>query len=89
VMRSLPLNSFDIVYIDGSHKASDVLEDAVISWRLVKPGGLIIFDDYNFVFEDHPEWNTGLAIDAFMKLFADQLKVIEIDQRQVFLEKII
>jgi len=87
VMRSLPLNSFDIVYIDGSHKASDVLEDAVISWRLVKPGGLIIFDDYNFVFEDHPEWNTGLAIDAFMKLFADQLKVIEIDQRQVFLEK--
>ncbi len=89
VMRSLPLNSFDIVYIDGSHKASDVLEDAVISWRLVKPGGLIIFDDYNFVFEDHPEWNTGLAIDAFMKLFADKLKVIEIDQRQVFLEKII
>ena len=88
VMRSLPLNSFDIVYIDGSHKASDVLEDAVISWRLVKPGGLIIFDDYNFVFEDHPEWNTGLAIDAFMKLFADQIKVIEIDQRQVFLEKI-
>lgn len=88
VMRSLPLNSFDIVYIDGSHKASDVLEDAVISWRLVKPGGLIIFDDYNFVFEDHPEWNTGLAIDAFMKLFADRIKVIEIDQRQVFLEKI-
>jgi tetratricopeptide (TPR) repeat protein len=88
VMRSLPLKSYDIVYIDGSHKASDVLEDAVISWRLVKPGGLIIFDDYNFVFEDHPEWNTGLAIDAFMKFYADQLKVIEIGERQVFLEKI-
>lgn len=88
VMRSLPLNSYDIVYIDGSHKASDVLEDAVISWRLVKPGGLIIFDDYNFVFEDHPEWNTGLAIDAFMKFYTDQLKVIEIGERQVFLEKL-
>lgn len=88
VMRSLPLNSYHIVYIDGSHKASDVLEDAVISWRLVKPGGLIIFDDYNFVFADHPEWNTRLAIDAFMKLFADQIKVIEIGDRQVFLEKI-
>lgn len=88
VMRSLPLNAYHVVYIDGSHKASDVLEDAVMSWRLVKPGGLIIFDDYNFVFEDHPEWNTGLAIDGFMKFYADQLKVIEIGERQVFLEKV-
>ena len=37
---------YDFVYIDGSHKSQDVLEDAVLSWRLVKPGGIIIFDDF-------------------------------------------
>src|SRR5262245_52509009 len=39
---------YDIAYIDGSHKASDVLEDAVLSFRLLKVGGVMIFDDYFF-----------------------------------------
>ncbi|NER34840.1 MAG: tetratricopeptide repeat protein [Oscillatoria sp. SIO1A7] len=87
VMRSLPLNSYDLIYIDGSHKASDVLEDAVISWRLLKAGGWIIFDDYNFVFRDNPNWNTGLGIDAFMSVMQEQITVIYRGDRQVFIKK--
>jgi len=29
-LRELPLNSFDVIYIDGSHAAIDVLIDAVL-----------------------------------------------------------
>jgi hypothetical protein len=31
---------------DGSHRARDVLEDAVLSWPLLKVGGIMLFDDY-------------------------------------------
>ncbi|KAF6252724.1 methyltransferase domain-containing protein [Scenedesmus sp. NREL 46B-D3] len=38
--------AFDIVYVDASHTSHSVLEDAVLAWRLLKPGGIMIFDDY-------------------------------------------
>ena len=88
VLRSLPLNSYHIVYIDGSHFAIDVLQDAVLSWGLIKEGGMIIFDDYHFEFPDRPHCNTGRGIDAFMTVFQEKLKVIYRDDRQIFLEKL-
>ena len=36
----------DLIYIDGSHLAKDVLSDAILSWKLLKPSGVMIFDDY-------------------------------------------
>jgi hypothetical protein len=45
-LKDLPPGSFDIIYIDGSHVAADVLTDAVLSWPLLKKGGFLIFDDY-------------------------------------------
>jgi len=46
VLRKFPCEpTYDFIYIDGSHYAKDVLEDAVLSWRLLKDGGVIIFDD--------------------------------------------
>jgi predicted O-methyltransferase YrrM len=40
--------TYDLVYIDGSHFPDDVLEDAVISFKLLNTRGLMIFDDYNY-----------------------------------------
>lgn len=39
---------FDLVYIDGSHMRVDVLVDAVLAWPLLQPGGLMVFDDYEW-----------------------------------------
>ena len=36
----------DLVYVDGSHWAPDVLEDLVLGFRLAKVGAFIICDDY-------------------------------------------
>ena len=36
----------DFIYVDGSHRAADVLEDLILSFRALKPGGLLISDDY-------------------------------------------
>ena len=37
---------FDLVYVDGSHRYADVLVDAFEGFEALKPGGIMIFDDY-------------------------------------------
>jgi len=75
-LKKLRIDSYDFVYIDASHKASDVLEDAVLSWQLLKVGGIILFDDYvwepQYAKIDSPQ----IAIDAFVTCYADKLKVL-------------
>jgi len=75
-LRSLPLNSYDIVYIDGAHSAPNVIADAILSWWLLKKGGIMIFDDYLWNQESHPETRPQMAIDAFLNIFAKELQII-------------
>jgi predicted O-methyltransferase YrrM len=88
VMRSLPFNHYDILYIDGSHLATDVLTDAVLGWGLIKVGGLIIFDDYDFQFDDSVDagQETKIGIDAFLKVFFKKINIID-RGHQVILQK--
>ncbi|HIK57419.1 MAG TPA: class I SAM-dependent methyltransferase [Synechococcales cyanobacterium M55_K2018_004] len=84
VLRTLPLRNFDLIYIDGSHVACDVLSDAVLSWELLKVGGLLIFDDYDFGLR---EYGTRYAIDAFLNSFAKKLEGVH-KSHQVIVRKV-
>lgn len=81
-LRGLPLNSFDIIYVDGSHAKDDVLEDAVLSYRLLKGGGTLIFDDYllaAFLMDttlNAPTDFPKAAIDPFLQCFEKHFTVI-------------
>lgn len=88
VLRSLIPQSYHLVYIDGSHIASDVLEDTILTWGLVQVGGIFIFDDYGFQFADTiTESPPKAAIDTFLTVFAKKVKVLH-QGYQVILEKI-
>jgi hypothetical protein len=65
ILRRLPAGC-DLVYVDGSHAAPDVLADAVLSWPLLKTGGIMIFDDYLWGQDPRPEHCPRLAIDGFL-----------------------
>ena len=92
VLRELPLDSFDMIYIDGSHAKSDVLEDAVLSWRLLKEDGVLIFDDYRWVGclaegeLDRPTDFPKAAIDPFIQCFEEHLEVIH-NSNQIIVRK--
>ena len=73
-LRTLPLNSYDIVYIDGSHTAPDVLADAVLSWSLLKKGGIMIFDDYLWEWDLPPQERPKIAIEAFLRIHKNELQ---------------
>lgn len=87
VLRSLVPDFYHLVYVDGSHIASDVLEDTLLAWGLVKVGGMIVFDDYGFSFPSGIGENPPrVAIDAFMQVFSRKIKLIH-QGYQVILEK--
>jgi hypothetical protein len=37
----------DVIYVDGSHRYRDVLEDITVWWPKLKPGGLMFLHDAN------------------------------------------
>ena len=62
---------FDFIYVDASHMALDVLADAAQAWKVLAPGGLIVFDDYGLDYED-PMLSPTRAIDAFHTVVASE-----------------
>jgi len=85
ILRQLKLNRYDFIYIDGSHLAVNVLMDAVLSWDLLKVGGIIIFDDYLMDANSIPQLRMAeqetpwvlprIAIDAFLQVFRPYLEL--------------
>jgi predicted O-methyltransferase YrrM len=57
---------FDLAYIDAGHRRDDVLADSRAVWRLTAPGGVIIWDDYEWGRGMPPEERPQPAIDAFL-----------------------
>jgi predicted O-methyltransferase YrrM len=86
VLRTLPYESFDFVYIDGCHLASCVMTDAVLSWDLLRAGGFMIFDDYLLKANAPPSERPQVGVDAFIEAFGPQLDVRE-PGAQVILQK--
>ncbi|WP_420405754.1 class I SAM-dependent methyltransferase [Nisaea sp.] len=83
---------FDLVYVDGSHQAPDVLCDAVLGFRLCRPRGIMIFDDYLWTDRSASEPDVlrtpKPAIDAFTNLYSKKLRFFPAMLYQVYLEKL-
>jgi len=87
------LESFDLIYIDGSHESPDVLTDGVMAFTLLRIGGTLIFDDY--VWSDQvpqrrdPSRMPKPAIDAFVNIFHRKLALYQwLPLWQFYLQKV-
>jgi predicted O-methyltransferase YrrM len=79
--------TFDFIYIDGSHVAKDVLTDAVMAWPLLKPKGLMVFDDYMWGDPRDILHRPKPAIDAFTNMFAEEVDIIHVGYQLVVRKK--
>lgn len=78
---------FDIIYIDGDHHAKQVHEDALLSWPLLKDGGIMIFDDYMWDMNSgNPLDNPKPGIDEFLEIYKDKCTLLH-KEYQVFITK--
>ena len=78
---------FNLVYVDASHRASDVLTDAVLASQVLSPGGLLVFDDYLWSCCPSPLDRPKVAIDAFLEIFQHSYEVLH-KGYQVLLRKV-
>lgn len=81
VLRTLPCKPvYDFIYIDGSHYAKDVHEDAILSWRLLKKDGVIVFDDLFWKADESLDAydlkNPRLGIELFVKLYEKDINIL-------------
>lgn len=65
---------FHLIYIDGSHLRNDVMIDCLLAWPMLRPGGLMIADDYELDPLKGSADRPHDAIDAFLDWHADELE---------------
>jgi predicted O-methyltransferase YrrM len=67
---------FDFIYIDGDHTSHQVTKDADSAWKLLKPNGIMAFDDY--LWGDMPGMmhRPKLGVDYFTTLFSEQNQLV-------------
>jgi len=85
--------TFDLIYVDGSHLAHDVLADLVLSFELLRNGGTMVADDYLWYERirsspllqnlTHPK----PAIDAFVNINHFRLAVLQAPLYQQYIVK--
>lgn len=79
-------SQFDLIYIDGDHRASAVYVDAVNSFKLCKSGGTIIFDDYSWG-KVYNEEATSFGIDKFLAEYSNEYDLIKKEYQVVIRKK--
>ena len=70
---------YDFIYVDAAHTKEAVLYDSINSFPLLKPEGLMIFDDYGW-------GDCGKGIDAFLNIFEDYVEIFH-KEWQVMVKK--
>lgn len=73
---------FDLIYVDGNHNPDAVMEDAVLSFRILKVGGIMIFDDY------WPNSPPADGIDGFVRAYRDRIRVVGKTAQQMFIQRL-
>jgi SAM-dependent methyltransferase len=77
---------FDLIYVDGSHAALEVLIDLSYCASLLTPGGMMILDDYWHDISDIGGPGVKQAVDQFLRIFGRYFTVDAV-YRQVVLTK--
>lgn len=68
---------FDFIYVDADHSAEGVFADANNAWALLKPEGIMAFDDYLLADAETQTLETKTGIDQFLESIEGQYKVLD------------
>ncbi len=67
---------YDLIYIDGSHRRDDVMIDALLAWKILRDGGLMVFDDYEHELQLPRADRPKDAIDCFLQFHESDIRLI-------------
>jgi hypothetical protein len=67
-------SELDLIYIDDCYERETVMIDSVLCWGMLKLGGLLIWDDYNYKKEALNWERLRSAIDGFLVAYAGEYR---------------
>ncbi len=79
---------FDLIYVDGSHYDENVIIDSILSWRLLKTNGVMIWDDYQWRYSPYGNNTPKTAIDWFLRRHKGEYRLLYCGGGQVIIEKL-
>ena len=91
ILSTLDLTpKYDFIYIDASHQSDDTFVDGYYAHKMLKSGGLLIFDDYKWGDPNNKDLNHSpkLGIDVFCNLYKDSYHDLIPGGYQKYLHKI-
>jgi predicted O-methyltransferase YrrM len=85
----------ELIYVDGDHKAGEVLTDLVLSWKLLKVGGIMLCDDtttWRYTDSNGTEsaqMSVRMAVEMFIQCNWHKVRILQIpDSTQTAFMKI-
>jgi predicted O-methyltransferase YrrM len=85
--NNFPEEKFDFIYIDGAHTSTQVLVDAVNAFPRLKVGGILAFDDYEWLAYPGTLNNPKSGIDCWLTLFNGYYEFI-VQNYQIWVKKL-
>ena len=84
ILPTLPDKTYDFIFVDGDHSTAAVGFDAQQCHRLIRAGGVILFDDYSWRGTEGPQ----AAIDEFVQMHQSVYVVVHQCSRFVALLRV-
>lgn len=82
---------FDFVFVESLRMTKDVLRNAVQCFELLRPNGVMCFSDYQIGTGElgaRYKFNPKVAIDAFVNIYSDSLRMVPTNQNIHIIQKI-
>jgi len=71
---------YDVIYIDGAHDYETVKRDLEYCWKMLRPGGTLLMDDYNDTLRDNPfKFGVDQAVHEFFRDRVDFTVLSDVD----------
>jgi predicted O-methyltransferase YrrM len=80
-------DTYDFIYIDGDHTASQTVKDGLNAFQMLKPGGIIAFDDYTWASGKGSYYDPAPGVDAFHHICKDLIELL-VANSQVWFKKL-
>lgn len=91
LLANCTANSFDLINLQDRKKLSDyVAKNTELAWKLLKSGGLMIFNSYGWRNPKNPQQNPKAGIDSFLNSIPNHWQIVHRSPQtfQLFIRKL-
>jgi predicted O-methyltransferase YrrM len=79
--------SFDFIYLDGDKSPEGRYQDAISAWQTLKPAGLLVCDDLNFVNLEN-NWQPRPGFNKFLNEISGKYTLIHQEENHTLIQKL-